>query len=177
MGFCLFNSIAVGVAQVLAQGAAKRVAIADFDVHHGNGTQDIFLRDPRVLFASSHQWPLYPGSGHAEDAGIGNTLNAQLAPLSARARFRQAWEQVLLPRLDAFQPDLLFISAGFDAHRADPLAQLLLETEDFGWVTARLVEVADRHAHGRVVSSLEGGYALDALGDCALAHARALAGD
>lgn len=174
MGFCLFNSIAVATAQVLATGAAKRVAIADFDVHHGNGTQDIFLRDPRVLFASSHQWPLYPGSGHAEDAGIGNSVNAQLPPLSPRDRFRQAWEHDLLPRIDAFQPELLFVSSGFDAHRSDPLAQLLLEAEDYAWITARLVTLAERHAKGRVVSALEGGYALDALGACAIAHAEAL---
>lgn len=174
MGFCLFNSIAVAAAHAMAVGGMKRIAIADFDAHHGNGTQAIFLRDPRVLFASSHQLPLYPDSGYAEETGIGNTVNAPLPPLSGSAQFRSTWQRQLLPRIDDFRPELLFISAGFDGHHEDPLAQLLLQTDDFAWVTAELVAIARRHAQGRVVSTLEGGYALDVLGSCALAHVTAL---
>ena len=174
MGFCLFNSIAVAAAHAMAVGGMKRIAIADFDAHHGNGTQAIFLRDPRVLFASSQQLPLYPDSGYAEETGIGNTVNAPLPPLSGSAQFRTTWQRQLLPRIDDFRPELLFISAGFDGHREDPLAHLLLQADDFAWVTAELVAIARRHAQGRVVSTLEGGYALDVLGSCALAHVTAL---
>jgi acetoin utilization deacetylase AcuC-like enzyme len=176
MGFCLFNNIAVAAAHALAEHGLERVAIADFDVHHGNGTQDIFAHEPRVLFASSHQSPLYPGSGSADETGLGNLLNAPLPPGTGSQAFRRTWEDVLLPRLDAFRPQLLLVSAGFDAHRADPLAQLQLETDDYAWLTARLLEIARAHASGRIVSTLEGGYDLDALAASAAAHVSALLG-
>ena len=176
MGFCLFNNVAVSAAHALAEHGLERVAIADFDVHHGNGTQDIFAREPRVLFVSSHQSPLYPGSGGAEETGVGNLLNAPLPAGTGSAAFRHAWEERLLPRLDAFRPQLLLVSAGFDAHRADPLAQLELLADDYTWLTARLVDIARRHAGGRVVSTLEGGYDLDALAASAAAHVAALMG-
>jgi acetoin utilization deacetylase AcuC-like enzyme len=176
MGFCLFNNVAVGAAHALAEHGLERVAIADFDVHHGNGTQDIFAREPRVLFVSSHQSPLYPGSGDAEETGVGNLLNAPLPPHTGSQVFRQTWEERLLPRLDAFRPQLLLVSAGFDAHRADPLAQLQLDADDYAWLTARLVDLACTHAGGRMVSTLEGGYDLDALAASAAAHVGALMG-
>jgi acetoin utilization deacetylase AcuC-like enzyme len=176
MGFCLFNNVAVGAAHALAEHGLERVAIADFDVHHGNGTQDIFAQEPRVLFASSHQWPLYPGSGAAGETGVGNLVNAPLPPDTGSRAFRQVWEEVLLPRLHAFAPQLLLISAGFDAHRDDPLAQLQLEADDYAWLTARLLDVARTHAAGRVVSTLEGGYDLGALAASAAAHVGALMG-
>jgi acetoin utilization deacetylase AcuC-like enzyme len=176
MGFCLFNNVAVGAAHALSAHGLTRVAIADFDVHHGNGTQDIFAREPRVLFLSSHQSPLYPGTGTADAAGVGNLLNAPLPPGTGSAAFRRVWDGVLLPRLDAFAPQLLLVSAGFDAHRADPLAQLQLEADDYAWLTRRLVDIAHAHAGGRVVSTLEGGYDLDALAACAVAHVGALMG-
>ena len=173
MGFCLFNNVAVGAAQALARGL-ERVAVVDFDVHHGNGTQDIFWRDPRVLYASTHQWPLYPGTGARAETGAGNIVNVPLPPRSAAAEFRAAFDSTILPALDAFKPQLVLVSAGFDAHRLDPLADLELEAADYAWVTERLVEIARRHAQGRVVSSLEGGYSLAALRDSAAAHVAAL---
>ena len=176
MGFCLFNNVAVGAAHALAEHGLERVAIADFDVHHGNGTQDIFAREPRVLFVSSHQSPLYPGSGGADETGAGNLLNAPLPPGTGSLGFRQTWDEQLLPRLDAFRPQLLLVSAGFDAHRADPLAQLELVADDYTWLTSRLLDIARTHAGGRVVSTLEGGYDLDALAASAAAHVAALMG-
>ncbi|MBS0216101.1 MAG: histone deacetylase family protein [Proteobacteria bacterium] len=175
MGFCLFNNIAVAAARALANGI-ERLAIADFDVHHGNGTQAIFEHEPRVLFVDSHQSPLYPGTGEPDETGVGNIANATYPPLANAQAVRTLWEDVLIPRIDAFKPQLLLISAGFDAHREDPLAQGLLEARDFGWITERLVEVAERHACGRIVSTLEGGYALPALSDSARAHVTALCG-
>jgi acetoin utilization deacetylase AcuC-like enzyme len=170
MGFCLFNNIAIAAAHALAMHGLERVAIADFDVHHGNGTQAIFEHDPRVLFASSHQSPLYPDTGYANERGVGNILNAPLPPQADGRAFRAAWTNDLLPELDAFRPQLLLVSAGFDAHRRDPLAQLQLEADDYAWLTAQLRAIADRHARGRVVSTLEGGYDLQALEECAVAH-------
>jgi acetoin utilization deacetylase AcuC-like enzyme len=175
MGFCLFNSVAVAALHALDAHGLMRVAIADFDVHHGNGTQAIFERDPRVLFVSSHQMPLYPDSGHAHERGVGNIVNAPLPPGAAGDAFRQAWTAGLLPALEAFAPQLLLISAGFDAHRRDPLAQLELEADDYAWLTRQLVAIAERHAGGRIVSLLEGGYDLQALRECAVAHVDALA--
>jgi acetoin utilization deacetylase AcuC-like enzyme len=174
MGFCLFNNIAVAAAHALAMHGLERVAIADFDVHHGNGTQAIFEHDPRVLFVSSHQSPLYPDTGYANERGVGNILNAPLPPQADGAAFRVAWTTDLLPALDAFRPQLLLVSAGFDGHRRDPLAQLQLEADDYAWLTAQLRAIADRHARGRIVSTLEGGYDLQALGECAVAHVGAL---
>lgn len=174
MGFCLFNSIAVGAAHALAAHGLKRVAIADFDVHHGNGTQAIFEREPRVLFASSHQSPLYPGSGGEDECGVGNIVNRTLSPGAGSHEFRELWDNVLLPRLDAFKPQLLLVSAGFDAHRSDPLADIRLGDGDYAWITQRLLGVAERHAGGRLVSTLEGGYDLAALASSASAHVQAL---
>ncbi len=176
MGFCLFNNIAVGAAHALAVHGLERVAIVDFDVHHGNGTQDIFWNESRVLYISSHQFPLYPGTGARNEIGAGNIVNAPLAPGADSADFRRAYEQTLLPALDSFAPQLLLISAGFDAHRLDPLANLNLETDDYAWITQRLVEIAERHAQGRIVSSLEGGYSLTALRQSSAAHVQALLG-
>jgi acetoin utilization deacetylase AcuC-like enzyme len=170
MGFCLFNNVAAAAAHALEQHGLARVAIADFDVHHGNGTQDIFAADPRVLYVSSHQSPLYPDSGKVDERGVGNIVNAPLPPRSGSAAFRAAWTQRLLPALDAFRPELLLISAGFDAHRLDPLADLNLEVDDYAWITQALCDLADRHAQGRVVSLLEGGYSLTALRECCMAH-------
>jgi len=174
MGFCLFNNVAVAAAHALATHGLARVAIADFDVHHGNGTQAIFAREPRVLFASSHQMPLYPDSGHPHERGVGNILNAPLAPGTDGTAFRATWSEVLLPALDAFAPELLLVSAGFDAHARDPLAQVALAADDYAWITRELVAIAGRHAHGRVVSLLEGGYDLQALRESSVAHVGAL---
>lgn len=174
MGFCLFNNVAIGAAHALAAHGLERVAIADFDVHHGNGTQDIFATEPRVLFVSSHQWPLYPGTGSAEETGVGNLANAPLPPGTGTQGFRQAWSERLLPRLHAFAPQLVLISAGFDAHRDDPLAELQLGANDYAWLTGQLVDLARRHAGGRIVSTLEGGYDLRALAASAAAHVEAL---
>ena len=170
MGFCLFNSIAVAAAHACDRHGLERVAVIDFDVHHGNGTQDIFDTDPRVMYLSSHQAPLYPDSGYADERGVGNVVNAPL-PLGADGEvFRQAWQDTLLPALDGFRPQLVLVSAGFDGHRLDPLAQLQLEASDYAWLTGELVAIADRHAHGRLVSMLEGGYDLQALAECSVAH-------
>ncbi len=176
MGFCLFNNVAVGAAHAIARHGLQRIAIVDFDVHHGNGTQDIFWADPRVLYASTHQWPLYPGTGARGENGVGNIVNAPLPAGAASAEFRAACIDIVLPALEAFQPQLLMISAGFDAHRLDPLADLALDTNDYRWITQRLVDLAQRHSRGRVVSTLEGGYSLTALAECSAAHVAALMG-
>ena len=170
MGFCLFNNIANAALHALDAHGLERVAIVDFDVHHGNGTQAIFEQDRRVLFASSHQWPLYPGSGAGNETGAGNIVNAPLPADADGTLFRAAWTETLLPAIDAFRPQLLLVSAGFDAHRRDPLAQLRLEAEDYAWITRELVRLANRHCGGRIVSSLEGGYDLEALRESVVAH-------
>ena len=174
MGFCLFNNIAVAAAHALHAHGLTRVVIVDFDVHHGNGTQSIFAADARVLYLSSHQSPLFPGTGAAEDTGIGNALNRPLPPTAGSAGFRAAWSDDLLPAIAAFRPQLILVSAGFDGHRRDPLADMQLDATDFDWLTGQLTALADRHAHGRLVSMLEGGYDLQALCECSLAHVGAL---
>ena len=174
MGFCLFNSVAVAAAHALTAHGLRRVAILDFDVHHGNGTQAIFEQDARVLYLSSHQFPLYPDSGLASETGVGNIINAPLPPRSGSADFRAAWRETLLPALDAFAPELLLISAGFDGHRLDPLADLQLEAEDYHWLSEQITASAADHAQGRIVSMLEGGYSLTALRQCSVAHLRGL---
>jgi acetoin utilization deacetylase AcuC-like enzyme len=176
MGFCLFNNVAVAAAHALHAHGLSRVAIADFDVHHGNGTQAIFLREPRVCFASSQQLPLYPGSGHAEERGVGNVFNAPLPPGAGGDAFRAAWDEVLLPALDRFAPEFVFVSAGFDGHRDDPLAGLSLDADDYAWITRELLALAERHSDGRICSFLEGGYDLDALRTCSVAHVGVLGG-
>jgi acetoin utilization deacetylase AcuC-like enzyme len=174
MGFCLFNNVALGAAHALAAHGLERIAIADFDVHHGNGTQELCAGDERILFTSSHQVPLYPGTGDPGAANPDNCINGALAPGSGSAAFRELWSTLLLPRLHAFRPQLVLVSAGFDAHRRDPLADLQLETDDYAWVTAQLVDLAHVHAADRLVSTLEGGYDLAALAASTCAHVDAL---
>jgi acetoin utilization deacetylase AcuC-like enzyme len=176
MGFCLFNNVAVAAAHALRKHRLKRVAIVDFDAHHGNGTQDIFAREPKVLYVSSHQSPLYPGTGPANECGVGNIVNAPLPPGTGSRDFRQIWDGLLLPRLHDYRPQLVLVSAGFDAHRLDPLAQLELETEDYAWLGERLVQLARAHANNRLVSSLEGGYHLTALATSVAAYVQSLSG-
>ncbi len=173
MGFCLFSSVAVAARVAQSLGMAK-VAVVDFDVHHGNGTQAAFENDSSLFLASIHQMPLYPGTGAASETGVGNIVNAPVEPHAARESWRATFAGGLMPALDAFAPDLVIISAGFDAHRRDPLAHQSLEAEDFAWATRAVLEVARRHCGGKVVSSLEGGYDLEGLGRSALAHVRAL---
>lgn len=163
MGFCLINTIAIVAREAQRKYGADRVAIVDFDVHHGNGTQDIFKDDPSVFYASSHQMPLYPGTGHPRETGMGNIVNAALPAHSGGEVMREAYRETILPALDNFAPDLLLISAGFDAHQRDPLAQLEWVDADFTWVTGKLMEVAGRRCANRIVSLLEGGYDLKGL--------------
>ncbi len=170
MGFCLFNSIAVAAHYARAAHGAERVAVVDFDVHHGNGTQDIFWGDKNLFFASTHQMPLYPGTGALSETGVGNIWNAPLRPGDGGEPFRDAFESRILPALGNFAPDLILVSAGFDAHRDDPLANLELVEQDFAWATRKIAEAADRHCGGRLVSMLEGGYNLTALARSAAAH-------
>ncbi len=176
MGFCLLNPIACAADYALRQGAG-RVAIADFDVHHGNGTQEVFGRETAVFYASSHQSPLYPGTGHEDETGAGNLCNRTLPPGAGSDEFRAVWEDALLPRIADFKPDLVLVSAGFDAHRDDPLASLQLDDRDFGWIGGRLADLAADCAAGRLVAMLEGGYHHAALAASSAAFVRALAGD
>ncbi len=175
MGFCLFNSVAVGACHAREKHGLGRIAAVDFDVHHGNGTQAAFEADGDLFYASTHQWPLYPGTGAAGETGVGNIVNVPLAAGSGPAEFRHAMSETVLPALEAFRPDLILVSAGFDAHRDDPLAGLNFTTEDYGWATAQLADLAAGLCAGRLVSALEGGYDLPALADSAAAHVRALA--
>jgi acetoin utilization deacetylase AcuC-like enzyme len=171
MGFCLFNSAAIVARYAQKKHGLERVAIVDFDVHHGNGSQDIFWSDKTVMYCSTHEMPLYPGTGGTGERGEHNNIvNAPLRAGDGGEKFRQAMESVILPRLREFKPDLLVISAGFDAHTRDPLANLNFVEEDYAWVTQKLMDVADRSASGRIVSMLEGGYDLQGLARSAAAH-------
>ena len=174
MGFCYYNNIAVAAAHALAGGAVERVAILDFDVHHGNGTEEIFLQDDRVLLCSSYQHPFYPYTGAPSVPG--HIANVPLPAGTRGSEFRKAIEEQWLPEIDRFSPQIIFVSAGFDAHAGDPLAQLLLADNDYTWITQRIVDLAKKHADGRIVSSLEGGYSLEALAASACAHVQVLAG-
>jgi len=174
MGFCLVNTIAIAARYAMQRHGLERVAIVDFDVHHGNGTQDIFYDDPNVLFASSHQMPLYPGTGALGETGVGNIFNAPLRAGDGGSAFKEAFRQRILPAVDNFAPDLLLISAGFDAHYRDPLAGLELVADDFDWVTGKLMELAGKHCDNRIVSLLEGGYDLEGLAESASSHVNRL---
>ena len=175
MGFCLFNNVAIGAVHALEAHGLERVAVLDFDVHHGNGTEDAFHEDPRVMLCSTFQHPYYPYSG--ADSGNDHIVNVPLPAMTDGRGFRAAVERVWMPALEKFKPQLVFVSAGFDAHREDPLAYLNLEDEDYRWVTQKLVEVANRHAEGRVVSTLEGGYNTTALARCVVEHVGVLSRD
>lgn len=173
MGFCLFSNVAVAARVAQSEGMA-RVAVIDFDVHHGNGTQAAFQNDDSLFLGSIHQMPLYPGTGAASETGVGNIVNAPVPPHAAREAWRATFSGGLMPALETFAPDLILISAGFDAHRRDPLAHQSLEAEDFAWATRAVLEVARSCCGGKVVSSLEGGYDLEGLGRSAVAHVQAL---
>lgn len=175
MGFCLFNNAAIAARYAQRRHGAERAAIVDFDVHHGNGSQEIFWNDPTVMYCSTHQMPLYPGTGSVRERGEhGTIVNAPLDPGDGGPEFREAFETAILPRLKEFHPDIIVISAGFDAHARDPLANLNLLEADFAWATQKLMDIADADAEGRVVSVLEGGYDLEGLARSAAAHVMAL---
>jgi acetoin utilization deacetylase AcuC-like enzyme len=174
MGFCIFNNVAIGAMHAIERHGLERVCVLDFDVHHGNGTEDAFHEDPRVMLCSTFQHPYYPYCG--ADSGNEHIVNVPLPAMTDGRGFREAVERFWLPALESFGPQMVFVSAGFDAHRDDPLAYLKLDDADYRWVTEKLMEVAHRHAKGRVVSTLEGGYNTEALGRCVVEHVRVLAG-
>lgn len=174
MGFCIVNSAAIAARYAQQNHGAERITIVDFDVHHGNGTQDIFYEDKSVLFASSHQMPLYPGTGAVNETGIGNIFNAPLSAGDGGEIFKVAWREKLLPAIDNFAPDLIIVSAGFDAHYRDPLGGLNLQAEDFDWITGKLMDLAQKHCQNRLISLLEGGYDLEGLAESAASHVERL---
>ena len=174
MGFCLLNHIAIGALHALQSPAIKRVAIIDFDVHHGNGTQAVFEQNPDVMFVSSHQMPLYPGTGYIEETGCGNILNMPLAAGDGSKAFRSAWSRMGLPAVHSFAPDMILISAGFDAHQRDPLAQLEVQDADYRWITEEVCDLASDSCQGRVASILEGGYDMQALASAGRSHVQGL---
>ncbi len=174
MGFCLFSNAAIAALHAVEAHGLKRVAIMDFDVHHGNGSQHVLEREPRVMYASTHQWPLFPGTGTPSEIGVGNIVNAPLPAFAGSTEFRLAMEEIVLPELKGFGPELMIISAGFDAHKRDPLANVDLTEADFVWATERLCDLADHSADGRVLSTLEGGYDLEALARSTAAHVEVL---
>ena len=175
MGFCIFGNVAIAAKYAIENHKLKRVAVVDFDVHHGNGTQEILWDDPNVLFVSTHQMPLWPGSGtHEEHGKHQNILNIPIQANTDGPAFRQKFDEIILPRLDSYKPEILIISAGFDAHYKDPLANIELMTEDYEWITHRLCDIADEHADGRLISSLEGGYNLAALAESVAVHVKVL---
>ncbi len=178
MGFCIFNQAAIAAVHALQAHGLQRVAVVDFDVHHGNGTQAAFFARPELFYASSHQSPLYPGTGDRSERGVsGNIVNVPLPPGCGSQLFRERIERDMLPALRAFKPDFIIISAGFDAHRLDPLAGMNLEDDDFHWVTEKLMRIADEVCEGRIVSILEGGYSGEGLMGGAAAHVKALMGE
>ncbi|MCQ8104902.1 histone deacetylase family protein [Methylomonas sp. SURF-2] len=176
MGFCLFNNVAIAAEYARRHYGLERLAIVDFDVHHGNGTQAAFYRQAQVLYASSHQWPHYPGSGHPSENGVGNIINVPLPTGTDGNTFRAKYREIIFPALKKFAPQLLFVSAGFDAHKDDPLASLRLEADDYAWVSRQLRMIADECCQGRIISALEGGYHLTALAASVAAHVRGLMG-
>ena len=174
MGFCLFNSVAIAARHAREKHGMERIAVVDFDVHHGNGTQAAFWQEKDLMYVSSHQYPYYPGTGAASETGEGNILNIPLAEGTGSAVFRDAMATRVFPALQDFKPELLLISAGFDSHADDPLAGLMLEDDDYGWITDEMLAIADQHCAGRLVSALEGGYDLDALGRSVAVHVQSL---
>ncbi len=174
MGFCLFNNVAIAAEYARSHFQLKKIAIIDFDVHHGNGTQAAFWKQPSVLYASSHQMPSFPGSGYASETGLGNIFNVPLKPGDGSAEVREKYNQIIFPAVREFKPELILLSAGFDAHQDDPLASIRLQTEDFSWLTQELKRIADSTCDGRIISVLEGGYNLKALAESVATHVRAL---
>ncbi len=174
MGFCIFNNVAIGALHAHIEHRYKNIAVVDFDVHHGNGTQESFRQNANLFFASSHQYPFYPGTGMRSDIGVGNIINEPLSEGAGSNEFRASWKDRILPALMDFNPDFLLISAGFDAHESDPLAGLNLTDNDFQWVTKELLKIAKHCCDGRVVSVMEGGYNLEVLGQCVVSHVREL---